>query len=398
MKTRHFDIAIVGGGPGGTACARQLAAAGADVAVIDGTHPREKPCGGGLTARALALIEDPAAGRVGPAEAGSTHRSAVTIRTGSFGYGGRAAPIDLAGHERGSRLKVFSRRDFDGGLLERAIAAGATLVAERVTDVTRTGTGWTLSTREGAISARWLVGADGANSLVRRRVREAFPRSDLSIACGYFVHGVSSAHIDIEFVARPAGYVWAFPRPDHLAVGIGAQADESTTPVLMQIVDEWLRAHLPDARGRRERYSWPIPSLTAASLERENAGGDGWMLVGDAAGLVDPITREGIFFALQSGGFAAESLIAQADPARGYRQRLRDEIYPELLRAARLKARFYRPAFIGLLVHALQRSERIREVMGDLVAGEQPYESLRARLLKTCEFGLLWDLVRLQRT
>jgi len=233
---------------------------------------------------------------------------------------------------------------------------------------------------------------------VRRRVAQPFARADLSIACGYFVHGAASTHIDIEFVAKPAGYIWAFPRPDHIAVGIGAQADEATTPVLMDIVDTWLRAHLPDDTRRRERYSWPIPSLTAASLEREHPAGDGWLLVGDAAGLVDPITREGIFFALQSGGFAAESLVRGADPAATYRERLRDSIYPELLRAARLKARFYRPAFVGLLVHALQRSERIRDVMGDLVAGEQPYESLRARLLKTCEFGLLWDLVRLQRT
>jgi flavin-dependent dehydrogenase len=339
-----------------------------------------------VTARALALVGDQVAD------------GAVTIRTGSFAYGGRKAPIDLAGHARGSRLKVFSRREFDRQLLERATTAGATIVAERVTEIVRNAAGWTLSTRSGPISAPWLIGADGANSLVRRRVTQAFARTDLSIACGYFVHGVSSTHIDIEFVARPAGYVWAFPRPDHLAVGIGAQADEATTPVLMGIVDEWLRTNLPDANGRRERYSWPIPSLTVASLERQEAAGDRWMLVGDAAGLVDPITREGIFFALQSGGFAADSFQAGGDAAATYRARLRDEIYPELLRAARLKARFYRPAFIGLLVHALQRSERIREVMGDLVAGEQPYESLRARLLKTCEFGLLWDLVRLQRT
>ncbi len=386
MNSRHHDIAILGGGPAGAWCAHQLAAAGADVALIDGTHPREKPCGGGVTARALALVGDQATD------------AATTIRTGSFAHGSRTAPIDLAGHQRGSRLTVFSRREFDGRLLERAVRAGTTLLAERVTGVARNTAGWTLSTRGGAITARWLVGADGANSLVRRRVSQAFGRADLSIACGYFLHGVSSSHIDIEFVARPAGYVWAFPRPDHLAVGIGAQADEATTPVLMGIVDDWLRTHLPETKGRRERYSWPIPSLRAGSLEREEAAGEGWMLVGDAAGLVDPITREGIFFALQSGAFAADSLTAGGDPRTAYRERLRDEIYPELLRAARLKARFFRPAFVGLLVHALQRSERIREVMGDLVAGEQPYASLRSRLLKTCEFGLLWDLLRLQRT
>ena len=386
MTSRRYEIAVVGAGPAGAWCAHQLAVAGARVAIIDGTHPREKPCGGGVTARALALVGERGTG------------AATTIRTGSFAYGGRWAQIDLAPHSQGSRLEVFSRREFDRRLFQRAVSSGATPIEERVTDIARSANEWRLSTAGGPIAARWIVGADGANSLVRRRVSRSFARADLSIACGYFVHGPSSTHIDIEFVARPAGYVWAFPRPDHLAVGIGAQADEATTPMLMSIVDEWLRAHPQRGEVRRERYSWPIPSLRATSLEREEPAGDGWLLTGDAAGLVDPITREGIFFALQSGQFAAESLARGGDPAATYRERLRDEIYPELLRAARLKARFYRPAFIGLLVHALQRSERIRHVMSDLVAGEQPYESLRARLLATCEFALLWDLVRLQRT
>ena len=384
--TRQHEIAVIGAGPAGARCAHQLAAAGASVAIVDGTHPREKPCGGGVTARALTLAGEHSAS------------AGTTIRTASFASGARSAHLDLAAHHRGARLEVFSRQELDGRLLQRAQDSGATLIEERVTGIERADGRWTVSTRNGAITAPWVVGADGANSLVRRRVSHAFARADLSIACGYFVYGISSTHIDIEFVAQPAGYIWAFPRPDHLAVGIGAQADEATTPELMRIVDDWLRTHPATGNGRRERYSWPIPSLTTASLERERAAGDGWMLVGDAAGLVDPITREGIFFALQSAGFAAESLAGGGDPSAVYRQRLRDEIYPELLRAARLKARFFRPAFISLFLHALQRSARIRDVVADLVAGEQPYESLRGRLLRTCEVGLLWDLLRLQRT
>ena len=386
VAQQNYDAAIVGAGPAGAWCAHQLARAGARVVVIDGSHPREKPCGGGVTARALGLVGE------------QSGYEAATIRSASFGYGGRSAVIDLAAHHRGSRLDVVSRREFDSRLLARARTAGASVIAERVTAIDRTAGGWQLTTRTAPIAARWIVGADGANSLVRRRVSRAFARADLSIACGYFIPGVSSTRIDIEFVAQPAGYIWAFPRPDHVAVGIGAQADEASTPVLMGIVDEWLTSHMPETTGRRERYSWPIPSLTAASLEREAPAGDGWLLVGDAAGLVDPITREGIFFALQSGEFAAASLSGTGEAAVAYRERLREEIYPELLGAARLKARFFRPAFVNLLIHALQRSGRIRDVMADLVAGEQPYGSLRARLLGTWELGLLWDLLRLQRT
>ena len=386
VAQHNYDAAIVGAGPAGSWCAHQMARAGARVVVIDGSHPREKPCGGGVTARALSLVGE------------QSGHQATTIKSASFGYGGRRADIDLAAHHRGSRLDVVSRLEFDGRLLARARTAGASVIAERVTALDRAAGRWQLRTRTCTIAARWLVGADGANSLVRRRVSRPFARADLSIACGYFIPGVCSTRIDIEFVAQPAGYIWAFPRPDHVAVGIGAQADEASTPALMAIVDEWLRVHMPDAAGRRERYSWPIPSLTAASLQRETPVGDGWLLLGDAAGLVDPITREGIFFALQSAEFAAASLTANGETATAYAERLRDEIYPELLGAARLKARFFRPAFVNLLIHALHRSGRIRDVMADLVAGEQPYASLRARLLGTWELGLLWDLLRLQRT
>jgi flavin-dependent dehydrogenase len=112
------------------------------------------------------------------------------------------------------------------------------------------------------------------------------------------------------------------------------------------------------------------------------------MLLGDAAGLVDPITREGIFFALRSGILAASALRA-ADPARAYAEAVRGELHEELRRAARLKAGFFRPRFTGLLVEALDRSAAIRAVMIDLIAGRQPYTGLKRRLLATLEIGLM---------
>jgi geranylgeranyl reductase family protein len=388
MSAMRFDVAVVGAGPAGVWCAHQLAAAGVRVAILDGSHPREKPCGGGVTGRALALV-----GRHGALE------GATVIDAATFVHGGRRSNVSLASPSRQSRLAVFARRDFDQQLLERARGAGAILVPERVTALARDGGTWCLSTRGGSVEANWMVGADGANSFVRKRLSHAFARSDLSIACGYFVHGRRSTQIEVEFVARPAGYLWSFPRPGHLAVGIGAQADETSVTELMAIVDGWVGARVkPPSDARLERYSWPIPSLTVQALERERPCGDRWLLAGDAAGLVDPITREGIFFALQSGAFAAQSLLSSSQPSRTYEERLRAEIFPELLRAARLKAKFFRPAFVGLLLRALERSERVRAVMADLVAGEQSYESLRPRLIKTLEFKLMWELAGLQRT
>jgi geranylgeranyl reductase family protein len=383
MDRTRFDVVIVGGGPAGAWCAHQLAAGGVRVALCDGSHPREKACGGGVTARALALVgHHPAA-------------PGAPIDSATFSYGDRRAHLALAGD--GSQLQVFSRRDFDSALLSRAAATGAEIVPHRATDIVSSGSAWLVTTNRRQITADWLIGADGANSFVRRRLSVPFARADLSIACGYYVLGESSRRIDIEFVSQPAGYLWSFPRPDHLAVGVCAQADETSVAALLPIVDGWIRRHVPPGRSL-QRYSWPIPSLRPAALERERPCGVRWLLLGDAAGLVDPITREGIFFALQSAAFAAAALLSGRDAAVEYADRVRDTIYAELLLAARLKARFYRPAFMSLLVRGLQRSHRVGGVMTDLIAGEQPYHSLRSRLLKTLEVRLMWDLLRLQRT
>src|SRR6185295_799539 len=113
-----------------------------------------------------------------------------------------------------------------------------------------------------------------------------------------------------------------------------------------------------------------------------------WMLLGDAGGMVDPITREGIFFALLSAEAAADSFLDAGDPAARYTQRIRSLVYDELMRAALLKSRFFNPRFTALLLRALVKSARIRRIMTDLVAGRQSYRGLRRRLLGTLEMGL----------
>src|SRR5204863_9811006 len=121
------------------------------------------------------------------------------------------------------------------------------------------------------------------------------------IATGFFVHGATSDEILLEFVADPPGYIWSFPRPDHLAVGICAAADAGLTAgALRSITSRWIARSGVAASARLEPYSWPIPSLSGTDLNASIVAGNGWYLVGDAAGIVDPVPREGIFFPLQS--------------------------------------------------------------------------------------------------
>ena len=224
------------------------------------------------------------------------------------------------------------------------------------------------------------------------RRRTVLERADLSIATGYFVRGLTSRDMTIAFDDGTAGYLWSFPRPDHVAVGICAQADESTSPALLEAARAWIARGLPTG-GALQRYAWPIPSLSEAALARERPSGPGWMLRGT------PPASSIRSRARASTSRCARRISRPTASCRSaiqracYAESIRDDIHDELRRAARLKARFFRPAFIGLLMRALQSSAPIRAVMADLVAGEQTYRGLRRRLLGTYELRLMVEMI-----
>src|SRR5205823_4930786 len=96
----------------------------------------------------------------------------------------------------------------------------------------------------------------------RKKLARPFQRHELSIAAGYYVHGARASAIAIRSMTRQPGYLWSFPRPDHLAVGICAPATAcSTSTDLRDQALEWIRGHASDRATTLQAYSWPIPSI-----------------------------------------------------------------------------------------------------------------------------------------
>jgi len=359
-----LKIAIVGAGPAGALLATKLAEGGIAATVFDASHPREKPCGGGLTGPALRELPMAPVGDPLPAR-----------RIASCRFEAEGAAVEVRLREP---VAIASRRELDAWLLRRATAAGARHVAERVVEVAR---GEVRTAASGRQAFDLVVGADGAGSLVRRSFLGPVPPKRLMMALGWYAPG--TAPMLVRFTAPLSGYLWTFPRSDHVGVGICAPLGEVPTRELRERLEREVARTMPALWDpEAERYAHTIPSPSVDPRDILEAAGDGFALVGDAAALADPITGEGIFYALRSAALLARTLLAEGSPAR-YPERVLEDFGQDLLRAAALKRRFYAPGFAGRMVRYAGRSPAIRAVLGDLVLGQQGYVGLKRRLLRT---------------
>jgi flavin-dependent dehydrogenase len=364
--------AVVGAGPGGSLLAWHLARDGAAVTLFDASHPREKPCGGGVTARALDLLPPAPAGDPLPARLVATCRFESAL--------GQGVDVPLT-----RPVAVAARRELDAWILRRAVAAGARHVAERVTEVDGTG-----RVRTAAGVARVfdvVLGADGAGSLVRRTLLGPTPKERLMMAAGWFARG--GAPMTVRFVTDLSGYLWVFPRPDHVGVGICAPLAAVPTRRMLDRLEREVAVSFPALlEDDAPRYAHTIPSPSADPRSILEVAGARWALVGDAAAFVDPITGEGIFFALRSAMVLAQTL-RESGSVAGYPARALEDFGRELNKAAALRDRFYSPGLARRMIAYAGRSPAIRGVLADLVLGEQGYLSLKRRLLRSAPRFLL---------
>jgi geranylgeranyl reductase family protein len=374
-------VAILGGGPAGAFAAERLASAGLDVQVFDEKLAWEKPCGGALTYKAYNqypfLIEN------------STPKRLITETT-------LAAPhVGEVSLKLDDPLLIYSRLDLNRMLLERAERAGAQIEKARVLGMSRNGRGWQLRTSSGMAHADFCIVATGARNALAE-VGTELTAEDTMPALGYYLPG-DQTRIDIQFLPRLEGYIWVFPRCGHLSVGICGKGEPASS--LRQRLEQYLTGRGIAWKGAAF-YSHLLPSLDAASWKKNRVAGEGWMAVGDAAGLVDPVTGEGLYYAIRSADLAARALLAEAtEPAERvgqYGRSLRRDFAADLEFGSRLAKRVFLGRFLfgsvpERMVQFTRRSPRFSAIIQDLFAGRQPYLGLKRRLLQNLN-GSLYDI------
>jgi geranylgeranyl reductase family protein len=301
----QWDVAVVGGGPAGLAAAHAAAAAGARTVILErAEHPRYKTCGGGLIGASLNAVRDlphlPA-------------RDEITTATFTL-RGGR----EFTRTDTRPLLTMVMREEFDAALLDRALAAGAQIRQRATVRAIGQEPDHAYARLAGGdtVTASVIIGADGSSGVTARHVGVTFDQVDLGLELEIAIPEAKqrqwARRILLDWGRIPASYGWVFPKGDRLTVGvIAARASTSaSTSSGAGKQGDATRDYLREFTDRLGLASDPV-IRDSGHLTRcrsaDSALRSGRVIVaGDAAGLLEPWTREGISFALRSGALAGE--------------------------------------------------------------------------------------------
>jgi digeranylgeranylglycerophospholipid reductase len=329
------DVVIVGGGPAGANCALELAKNGIYPFLLDDSHPREKPCGGGISPQ---IIEKyPFVERFRP--------EGFTFDTYRI--------ISCTNHQVISKVRkngfCISRKIFDEGLLRMAVDKGATLIREKVLDLEWKSDHWLIKTNKSILSSPLIIGADGVNSIVRRKTIGRISTNNLALTFGYRTSTLDGNVASIKFLAEFPGYIWVFPTKDYTNIGIGGELKYGHS--LKDLLNKFICSYCPKTKII-STYSALVPSAKDPTFFNLPCATKEWILIGDAAGHADPISGGGIFYALWGGSLAAQA-ITQNDP-RSYDYLWKEAFGKNLIERCESKDSYYDPVqleiklFLGL--------------------------------------------------
>ena len=373
MSGPRHDVIVVGAGPAGAVAAEALGRAGRRVLIIEReTLPRAKTCGGGVTykvAQALGVDLAPVA-----------ERTIATVELQWRMQRSTTMPV------HGPLVYMIQRSRFDAWLTQRALATGQVELKDglAVKSIDIDARGVTVRSAHDSFQADYLIGADGAAGPVARslglmQVRHLLPATEQDIAVDAATMDRWQDRMALDIGTLHGSYGWVFPKADHLNVGVGCFSTRARSAKQLK---DYGRRHLawqlpgPHRVLRTVGFVLPLRPVGAA-IQRGRA-----LLAGDAAGLVEAFTGEGIHWAVRSGQIAARAIVdhqmSGAAGELGYEQAIDAELMPTLIDARRW-AHIY--LWWPRACYALPtRSPRFWSAVAKIVRGERDYTDVRRRL------------------
>jgi geranylgeranyl reductase family protein len=375
MKTNHFDVIVLGAGPGGATAAFELAKAGVKTLLIEKQKlPRHKTCGGGLTYKVTKAL--------------SFDISSVVERTiTSFVLTYKMSHPQVV-KSPNPLVYMVRRSEFDNLLTNTAVNVGAQLMDETNVDNILTDDHCTVSTSRGTYTADFLIGADGATGITARALglmadRVLLPAVENEVEVSSQVAEYWRDKISLDLGTLRASYGWVFPKDDHFNVGVGGFGPNADFARYLKRYDsEHLNRRVPERVRVRKTFGYVLPLRRRnAPIQKGRA-----LLIGDAAGLVEALTGEGIYYAVRSGQIAAHAIATNTYTQ--YELLVDEELMPDLL-IARQYAVLYRLLPRICYLSAIH-SPRAWRTLCKVLRGEYQFRGIRRRLGL---LGIIGDLM-----
>lgn len=362
---KQVDVVIVGAGPAGACAAAHLAEAGHSVLLVEKAQlPRRKVCAGGLVKRAYQHL---------PPELDFPVQ-AICDRLESRVQG---SGIHLVEHED-ALIKMVDRHHFDHALVQHAVRLGAELwQGTSAHAVKHDAHGVTLDTSAGRVQAGYVVLAEGANSQMANQIWGHQPRNipalEIDVYASPDVLAAYQGRAIFDLAAIAEGYGWIFYKGDHLSVGVTSYR-QGKVDVRGALQAYLSRNGFDQPSQQRDRRGFVIPVRPRQDLVRQRV-----ILVGDTAGFADPISAEGLSYAIISGRAAAQAIARHSDDPRQmaahYLDLIRAPILDELASARRLALLLYRlPWLRNLLLRRLGR--HCQKAMRLVISGQRRFADL----------------------